>query len=115
MEFSSELTDSAVLAELGARLARHRLNKNLTQAAFALEAGVSAATVHRLEQGRSTQLANLIRVLRALHLLENFEVLVPAPPASPMSQVKMHGKVRRRASSRGAAPELSTWQWNGDE
>ena len=100
---------------LGRRLARHRLNRNLTQAAVAAEAGVSTLTVQRIEQGHSSQAANLIRILRALGLLENLDALVPEPAISPVQQARMRGRIRQRASSRSDRPEPPTdWAW-GDE
>ena len=100
---------------LGRRLARHRLNRNLTQAAVAAEAGVSTLTVQRIEQGHSSQAANLIRILRALGLLENLDALVPEPAISPVQQARMRGRIRQRASSRSGKPEPSIdWAW-GDE
>ena len=100
---------------LGQRLARHRLNRNLTQATLAAQAGVSTLTVHRIEQGRSLQAANLIRILRALGLLDNLDALVPEPAISPMQQARMHGRIRQRASSRSGNEEPPTqWSW-GDE
>ena len=64
MRISSRNTDEAILQELGQRVARSRLNRNLTQARLADEAGVSKRTVERIEAGYSTQLSNLIRVFR---------------------------------------------------
>ena len=115
MQISNHASDQAVLQALGRRLARHRLNRNLTQAALAAEAGVSALTVQRIEQGRSSQAANLIRILRALGLLDNLDALVPEPAISPIQQARMRGRVRQRASSRPGRPEPPTeWSW-GDE
>ncbi len=72
----------------------------------------------RLESGASTQLTNLIRVLRALDLLANFQKLVPAPLASPLAQLQAKAKERKRASRRAAvareAPPASAWKW-GDQ
>jgi transcriptional regulator with XRE-family HTH domain len=104
-----------VLSGLGDRLARHRLDRNLTQAQLAHEAGVSKRTVIRLENGESSQLTNLIRVLRALGLLANLDVLVPAPLVSPLLQLKSRPKERRRASpvAKKPGPEAK-WTW-GDE
>ena len=85
-------SDAAILKELGDRLARRRLRENLTQAKLAHEAGISKRTLIRLESGESSQLANLIRVLRA------------------------KPKERRRASpaSKRRTPPRSDWTW-GDE
>lgn len=115
MHISNHASDQAVLQALGGRLARHRLNRNLTQAALAAEAGVSTLTVQRIERGRSLQAANLIRILRALGLLDNLDALVPEPAISPIQQARMRGRVRQRASSRPGRPEPPTeWSW-GDE
>ena len=115
MRLSSRASDHAALQALGRRLARHRLNRNLTQAALAAQAGVSTLTVQRIEQGRSSQAANLIRILRALGLLDNLDALVPEPPVSPIQQAWMGGRIRRRASSRSGQPEPpADWSW-GDE
>jgi transcriptional regulator with XRE-family HTH domain len=112
METLSRPSDDAALRALGRRLARHRLNRNLTQAALAAEAGVSTLTVQRIEQGRSLQAANLIRILRALGLLGNLDALVPEPAISPIQQARMRGRVRQRASSRSGKPEPpAEWSW----
>ena len=71
---------------LGQRIARYRLNRNMTQSALAGEAGVSLPTVQRLEGGHSTQATNLIRVLRALRLLGNLDNLVPEPVATALKE-----------------------------
>jgi putative transcriptional regulator len=116
MNFSGDGSDNAMLEELGNRIAQYRLNQNQTQDALAKEAGVSKRTLHRIEHGHSTQTSNLIRVLRALGLLENLEVLIPKPAVSPIQQVKMHGKKRKRASSKPDKPEQKApWSWGDEE
>lgn len=116
MKFIENNSDDATLKELGHRIAQYRLNRNWTQDALAEEAGVSKRTIHRIEHGGSTQASNLIRVLRALHLIENLEVLIPQPAISPIQQAKMLGKRRRRASSPSAKPKTQTpWSWGSDE
>jgi putative transcriptional regulator len=115
MIFLNEISDDAALKELGHRITQYRLNLNLTQSALAEEAGVSKRTLHRVEHGESTHLTNMIRILRALGLLENLESLIPEPAISPIQQVKMQGKKRKRASSPSEKPEPSSpWSW-GDE
>lgn len=116
MDFVDDLTDDAVLQELGGRLARLRLNRNRTQEELAAEAGISLRTLQRIERGDSTHAANLIRVLRELDLLANLEALVPPPAISPLQQLKLQGKRRRRASSRGEQPEADApWTWGDEE
>ncbi len=117
MSNTSELTDAAVLTELGDRLARLRLQKNLTQAQLAREAGVSKRTLIRLESGESSQATNLIRVVRALGLLGNLDAFVPPPFASPLAQLRSRAKERQRASpsqSQNKTAPATKWTWGDD-
>ena len=113
MKFDNLLSDQAALAELGRRIADARLARRMTQAQFAEAAGVSKRTVERLEDGGSTQLANLIRCLRALGRLEGLERLFPETPVNP---VELLGRRRRRqrATAQKNAPTPPPWTW-GDE
>lgn len=115
MKIDSHLTDDAVLAELGQRLARTRLERNRTQAELGDEAGVGLATVQRLESGRPVNVTSLIRVLRSLGLLDVLELLVPEPAPSPLERLKLQGRRRQRARPADApAAETKPWTW-GDE
>jgi transcriptional regulator with XRE-family HTH domain len=116
MKLTKQAADEAVLRELGERLARVRLEHNLTQAQLATQAGVSKSTVQRLESGSvATQLSGFIRVCRVLDLVERFELLILEPVPSPVAQLKLAGKKRRRASTaKPPAPPAKKWQW-GDE
>jgi transcriptional regulator with XRE-family HTH domain len=98
MQIGNLLTDSAVLQELGERLARTRLERNLTQAQLAHEAGLAPLTVLRLERGEGVKLTSLVRVLRVLGMLEALDRLIPEPTPSPIELVKLQGRRRRRAS-----------------
>lgn len=114
MRIDSKMGDEAVLAELGRRLARTRLERNVSQSQLAEEAGVSRATIDRLERGEPIKSTGLIRVLRALDLLEALDRLVPEPLPSPVERLKLEGKQRRRArpSRDGRADrEQSPWSW----
>jgi transcriptional regulator with XRE-family HTH domain len=117
MRISNSNTDDAVLEELGRRLARTRLERNLTQAQLAHEAGLAPLTVLRLERGEAVRLPSLIRVLRVLGLLGALEQLVPEPAPSPIELVKLQGRRRQRASgarATGPHPARGAWRW-GDE
>lgn len=116
MKNTTHMTDTATLAEIGERLAQHRLGRNLTQAELAKEAGVSKRTVLRLEAGESTQLTNLIRIIRALGLLGNLDAFVPPPVSSPVEALRTQGKKRKRASPRSNQSELEEkdWTWGDD-
>ena len=113
MKIATQLTDKAVLQELGRRLAGARIERNLTQAALAEQAGVAKRTVGRLESGEvATQLSGFLRVCRALGLLERFDTLLPGFVPGPVAQLKLQGKRRQRAvgrRARSAAPTAWTW------
>ena len=116
MKITQDNSDAAVLKELGNRIARYRLNTNLSQAAFAKEAGISQRTLIRIEHGESTQSTHLIRILRTLHLLENFDAVIPEPAISPLQQLQMQGKSRQRASPKPEKPvSKKPWSWGDGE
>ena len=109
------MTDNALLEELGRRLARRRLDLQLTQAKLAEQAGVSKRTVERMESGAAAQTLSLIRILRVLDLLHGFDQLVPETGPRPMDLLKLKGKERRRASSSRAADQPGkVWSWGDD-
>jgi transcriptional regulator with XRE-family HTH domain len=112
---NNEMSDKAILKELGLRISRYRLNKNLTQEALATEAGVSRSAVQRAEIGTSIQLFKLIRVLRALNLVENLESFLPEPAVSPIQQLKMKGKIRKRARLSKKKNKRTDWHWGDEE
>lgn len=119
MKINGQLSDDQVLAELGARLARLRLDQDMTQGALAKEAGVSLRTVQRMESGAvATQLSGFLRMCRVLGIVERLEVFLPEATPSPMALLKHQGKARKRASGlRASAVEEKTqapWKW-GDE
>ena len=80
---------------------------------LAERAGVAKRTVERLESGAvATQLSGFLRVCRALGLLEGLETLVPEPAASPIAQLKLQGRQRKRASKAKAVKARKTkWTW----
>ncbi|MEO1585139.1 MAG: helix-turn-helix transcriptional regulator [Planctomycetota bacterium] len=115
-----QMTDEGVLEQLGERLSRYRLDRNLTQAEVATEAGVHKNTVFRLEAGGSTQTKNLVRVLRALGLLDRLDAIVPEPVPSPIKQLKAAERQRKRAVSRKASKPkpggpAPGWSWGNDD
>lgn len=116
MQIASDLTDDAVLAELGVRLRRARLDRGqLTQEQLAAEAGVSTATVARIEAGQSTQTTSLVRVLRQLGLLEGMDRLIPDSYPSPIELLQRGKRSRQRGRARRSAPTAKPWRWGDEE
>jgi transcriptional regulator with XRE-family HTH domain len=115
MRIDERLTDQATLEEIGRRVARIRLERNIGQAELGAEAGVGVATVQRLERGRSVALTSLIRVLRVLGLLEALDRAVPELLSSPIEQLRLRGRQRQRAgrprSTGGTREHPDPWRW----
>jgi transcriptional regulator with XRE-family HTH domain len=117
MIIDPDSSDGVILGELGHRLARTRLEQNRSQQQLAHEAGVSKATVERLEAGRPIKSNSLLRVLRSLGMLEALDRLIPEPLPSPVERLRLQGRQRHRAGrGRGQAPpeDAGPWRW-GDE
>lgn len=109
------MTDDSILEELGRRLARRRLDLQLTQAELAERAGVSKRTVERMEAGAAAQTPSLIRILRVLDLLRGLDQLIPENGPRQMDLLKLKGKERKRASSGVTAGGPSKkWSWGDD-
>ncbi|MEZ0475803.1 helix-turn-helix domain-containing protein [Luteimonas sp. B3_2_R+30] len=81
------LTPDELLAEVGDRLRRWRLDKRTSQAALAAKAGVSLKALQALEGGHGSALGTYVRVLKALGLLETLDALVPVPLISPIDML----------------------------
>jgi transcriptional regulator with XRE-family HTH domain len=118
MRITPELTDKAILQEMGARLERRRIDAGLTQAELAEEAGISKRTVERIEAGHSTDFVMLIRALRALKLTEGLEQLLADLPQGPLALLKGRGRARarvrhsKRSSDDATSPEpIVPWKW----
>jgi transcriptional regulator with XRE-family HTH domain len=113
MKVSSLMTDDAVLAEFGERIAHRRLGLQLTQADVAGQAGIAKRTVERIEAGASAQMSSIVRILRVLELLPALDAMIPEASATPMDLLQRKGKVRQRASSRGRADRpRQPWSWD---
>lgn len=118
MDIDNQHSDDTVLAELGERIARERIRLELTQAEAAAEAGISKRTLERIEAGASTQSANLVRILRALKLLPQLNLLIPNVGPSPIELLRNQGKERQRASrseSRSQDEAQQDWYWDDDQ
>ena len=106
------MSDEALLQELGRRIARLRLEHNLTQSQLAEQAGISKRTLERLETGAAaTQLSLLLRVLRQLDLLERLELLLPEPELSPIALLEQQEGGRKRARRRSMPKPVAPWSW----
>ncbi len=116
MSYKNIENTDAWLENFGKLIARHRLNRNLSQQALAKEAGVSARTIMRVEDGNSIQLKNLIQIMLVLKLEDSLKQLIPDIPVSPLELARNEGKVKKHAYPRKKnAKSEDGWAWSDDE
>lgn len=92
----TEMSNQAILLEIGKRVKDARIRKNIQQKELAIGSGIGLSTVTRLERGDTIALEKLIRILRYMDMLENLELLFPKPSISPILMRKLQGKKRIR-------------------
>lgn len=115
MEYNN-LSNDAILAEIGDRLRRLRLNADISQEALAESTGLSRKTVQNAESGENCSMDTLVRMLRGLNALDQLENFMPSASPSPIQMARLHGKTRRRArkagSAKGGPPDKNgEWKW----
>ena len=93
------MTNKAIAKELGRRIEQLRLEQNISQQQLADEIGLSRVSYRNLVKG-SGKFENIIAVLRVLDKLDSLENLIPETGFSPMEQLKLKGKQRKRASKK---------------
>ncbi len=105
------MSDLAILREIGRRLKRKRLEKNLSQQRLADLAGLNRTTIGEAERGTSFGVLTLIQILRVLNALEEMDSFLPDPGISPLQLAKMKGKERRRASQQTTNDDEGEFDW----
>ena len=71
------------IKELGEKVKTYRIMKEMSQQDLEDKTGVSKRSISRLEQGESMQVDNLFKILLALDLGENIDLLVPDQTKRP--------------------------------
>ncbi len=108
-------TSEQIEAALCKRLENVRLSRNITQKQLADKAGVSPRTIGRLEKGQGVSVDTFIRVLTALGIQQNLEVLLPDPTVRPIERIDIGGGERKRARPGLSSNERATWSWGDGE
>lgn len=103
------MSDPAIVREIGARVRRIRLNRNLTQQQVAEAAGIHRTTLSSFENGTASNTLTLVQVLRALGELDVLHSFLPDPGPSPLQMAKLEGKERKRASGKEGLDADSRW------
>jgi transcriptional regulator with XRE-family HTH domain len=119
--------------ELGARIARLRLSRDMKQAELAYEAGVSHRTLQRLEAGEAIRSDGLLRIIGCLGRLDAVMASLDTETLSPYELLASQGlsvsglkqqnatvdaprrRQRVRRPKRSAQPGGAWLQWPEDE
>lgn len=110
MNIVNELSDDAVLHELGSRISSSRIGSRMTQEELARRAGVSKRSVERLERGEGgVRLQIVIAVARALRRLGGLNVLFPVTQPSPYDIVANYKAPLKRVRARKTPVRPFKW------
>ena len=99
------------IKELGKKIKLYRIMKELSQQDLEDKTGVSKRSISRLEQGESVQLENLLKILLALDLGENIDLLVPDQTKRPSFYLEKSENKNKRVRKK---TEKNEFKW-GDE
>lgn len=89
-------TNSELQAELGQRLRRLRLQRNMPRTELAEKAGVAAGSIAKAEAGEDIRLSTLLGLMRVLGGLDQVLQLIPVAQVSPLEAVDL-GHERKNA------------------
>ncbi len=93
------MTYTEQIKKLGERIKLYRVNYGMTQKDLENRSGVSVRSISRLEQGESVQTESLVRILCALQIDDNLDLLVPDQTKRPsyyLKERKKNPRARKR-------------------
>ena len=97
---------------IGNRIKQYRVNARISQKDLENESGVSVRSISRLEQGASVQLESLIKILTALNLDANLDLLIPDQTKRPSFYLEDSRKPKQRVRKKERSNDNFKW---GDE
>ncbi|MCY4470405.1 MAG: helix-turn-helix transcriptional regulator [Thiotrichales bacterium] len=107
-------TPRQIELEIGSRLARLRLSRNLTQSMLAEDAGIGVRTLRRVEAGEPSTLDSFLRIALALGLGDAVLGAIPTGRIRPIERVSRTGAERQRARPQPRKDQDATWTWGDD-
>lgn len=119
MKIQNSLTDVALLAEIGRRIARSRIMHGMTQSELAARSGISRFAISRLENGAGgVRIENFFSVLRQLDVLSRMETVLEPLDLSPIQEAEREARrlvlPKRVRSKKGTAGEMHPARRWGD-
>ena len=100
-----------VLMETGERQKQIRIGMRMTQSDVAAATGISVRTIKNMESGRDVAFSTIIKVMRALRIIQNLDSAVPEQTIDPNDYIKLR---KQRERVRKPTKEPNVWKW-GDE
>jgi|SRR5690606_13586372 len=90
-----QMTDVAIVAQIGHYIKQTRIKQNKTQAQLAEAAGLNRWTISQIENGESITLSSLIQLLRALDVLYVLDGFNFQEEISPLKYAKLKKQQRK--------------------
>lgn len=106
-----KLSNKEYLQMIGKRIKLYRVYSGISQKELEEKSGISIRTLSRLESGKSIQLESFVKVLVALDLSENIELIIPDQSKRPSMYLEKASS-KQRASKKKTKLEKFKW---GDE
>ncbi len=105
---------NGTMTELRTRFKQYRISSSLTQKELADRSGVSERSISRFENGADIGLDNFIRLIDALELAGNLDMLIPDQTRRPSYYLESE-KRRMRASRKKADTGKGVFKWGDEE
>lgn len=99
-----QLSDVAIVKQIGHYIKHIRLQQNKTQAQVAELAGLNRWTISQIENGESITLSSFIQVLRALDSLYTLSTFNVTEEISPLAYAKLKKNQKQRARNKNTKP-----------
>ena len=100
------------IRDLGQKIKTYRIMNEMSQQDLEDKTGVSKRSISRLEQGESVQLDTLFKILLALGLGDNIELLVPDQTKRPSYYLENKDNSPKRVRKK---TDKSYFKWGDEE
>ena len=113
MKITGNESEQVILKELGMRIKQYRISLNITQIDLAHKCGTSISTVVRIEHGVDSKLSNYLKIMNALSLIQNMDILIPE--LQPDFKAIFEQKPARQRVRSTNTKSKSGWVWEEDK
>ena len=104
-------SDTVIMETIGTFIKYHRVQQNKSQGQLAKEAGIVRSTLSLFERGQNISMivfVQLLRALKLLHLLQEFQVKQQISPIQ-LAKLEQSKRIRARRIDKNKAEPKSTW------